>query len=239
MAKSPDQTVIAMDVLLLRTAAAWRSLMEGSEQDALTATRAVQGNVHSNMPTRTVRCIGQIERLCDAITERANGPASDAATCRRRLDWRREAVRLIELVPRFGGRKLRDLHVSLANALAWDLLTLPDRSVHEPAEALRLMNRAVERDGRHTADYLDTLALALCRTNSRGGAVQTQEEALARLGRNNDSEHPAYQQRLTTYRALAAAPGMALPDILFSDPTAVVTTTEPAAPKAKPGADDF
>ena len=165
--------------------------------------------------------------------------------CRRRLDWRREAVRIIELVPRFSGRKLRDLHVSLANALAWDLLTLPDRSVHEPAEALRLMNRAVERDGRQTADYLDTLALALCRTNSRAGAVQTQEEALAKLGRNKEGERPAYQHRLTTYRALVTAPGLALPDEVFRDPAAVLTTTEPAAPagpaepKKRLGASDF
>ena len=239
MGKRPDQTAIAMDVLLLRTAAAWRSLLAGSEQDALTATRAVQGTFHANVPSRALRCTNLIERLCDAITARANEPASDAATCRRRLNWRREAVRLIELVPRFSGRKLRDLHVSLANALAWDLLTLPDRSVHDPAEALRLMNRAVERDGRQTASYLDNLALVLCRTNSRGGAVQTQEEALAKLGRNNDSERSAYQQRLTMYRALAATHNLPLPDDLFRDPSAILTTSDPVAPKTKLGADDF
>jgi hypothetical protein len=241
-AKKPTPAAVAMDVFFLRTATAWRCVLESSENDALTTTQAVQGTFQPTMATRSLRCMNMIERLCDAINARANIPATGTSACQRRLAWRREGVRIVELIPRFSGRKLRDLHVSLANELAWDLLTLPVRTVHDPAEALRVITRAVERDGRQSPAYLDTLALAWCRTNDRVAALRTQEEAITKLGQDADRDRPTYNKRLTVYRELIANPAMALPDELFSDPTGAAgespeATETPATPR--PGANDF
>lgn len=241
-ATTPPPPAVAMDVLFLRAAAAWRTVLDDEEKDALTTIGLVRGTFHPNLPIRSLRCKNMIERLGDAINSRADRPATDAASCERRLAWRRAGVRIIELVPYAAGRKLRDHHVVLANALAWDLLTLPVRTVHDPDEALRLITRAVERDGRRSAAYLDTLALALCRTNDRAAALRTQEEALTKLGRNAERDRTAYQRRLGVYRDLTTNPQLALPDELFNDvveatPEKPAAIAPPDTPKAE--ANDF
>jgi len=87
------------------------------------------------------------------------------------------------------------------NALAWILASDSDPSIRNPAEAVRLAERACELTGRKSAALLDTLAAALAALGDTSRAVQTAEEALAAAQNNGSSELRAgILHRLENYR---------------------------------------
>ena len=87
------------------------------------------------------------------------------------------------------------------NALAWILASDSDPSIRNPAEAVRLAERACELTGRKSAALLDTLAAALAALGDTSRAVQTAEEALAASQNNGSSELRAgILHRLENYR---------------------------------------
>ena len=64
------------------------------------------------------------------------------------------------------------------NAVAWILASDSDPSIRNPAEAVRLAERACELTGRKSAALLDTLAAAYHANGDNGMAVRTAKEAL-------------------------------------------------------------
>jgi tetratricopeptide (TPR) repeat protein len=98
-----------------------------------------------------------------------------------------------------------------APALAWNqyacslmLVTPPD--LHDPAEALRAAERAIELTGVDDANYanfLDTLAMACHRTGDTRRAVELQRKAveIATGPKGSPGKRRPYEERLAEYEA--------------------------------------
>jgi tetratricopeptide (TPR) repeat protein len=107
----------------------------------------------------------------------------------------REATRLDPYLPK-----------SLAGA-AWILATHPDPSVRNPAEAVRLAERAAELSRRQDSVVLSALATAYDAAGQRNRAIGTTEQALQRateLGAMAEAQR--IRAQLERYRADAASP---------------------------------
>jgi tetratricopeptide (TPR) repeat protein len=103
----------------------------------------------------------------------------------------REAIRLKEDFP------------EAMNGLAWILATHPEESVRDPAEAVRLAERAVELTARQDAAMLDTLAAACASAGQFERAVSVAREALQRPANDRETRWLAQQirRRLALYEA--------------------------------------
>jgi tetratricopeptide (TPR) repeat protein len=88
---------------------------------------------------------------------------------------------------------------------AWILATHPDPSTRNPAEAVRLAERAAELSRRENPTVLSTLATAYDAAGQRDRAMRAAERALQRateLGATNDEQR--IRAQLERYRADAA-----------------------------------
>ena len=74
--------------------------------------------------------------------------------------------------------KLQPEYLPAFNELAWYLATASDPMLRNPAEAVRLAQKACELDGHKNAAFLDTLAVAYASADRFNEAVLTAEKAL-------------------------------------------------------------
>ena len=75
--------------------------------------------------------------------------------------------------------KLKTNDVSALNDLAWILATEDDPKVHDPAQAVRLAQRACELTKNQMPGYLDTLAAAYSESGNFSAATEAIEKAVA------------------------------------------------------------
>jgi hypothetical protein len=77
-------------------------------------------------------------------------------------------------------RRAEPVHSSAptCNDYAWKLLTALPKDVHDPATALHMARRAVEKSGGEEPLHWDTLALAFFENGDLDGALLVQERAL-------------------------------------------------------------
>jgi Flp pilus assembly protein TadD len=88
------------------------------------------------------------------------------------------------------------------NNLAWVMATQSDPKFRDPAEAVRLAEKACQLTGRTEASYLDTLAVAYARSGRFAEAVTTAEEAANLAKRTNQPALLAeIRERLQLYKA--------------------------------------
>ena len=120
-------------------------------------------------------------------------------------------------------RELLDYQVSRAkrpkatarelNATAWMLLTTKLEALRDPAAALPIAQRAVEKSGGKDLGILDTLALAYFLTGDTAKAIDTEEKALSLLPPGDSATRKELEKSLARFRAA----------------TSQATTTKPAA----------
>ena len=91
-------------------------------------------------------------------------------------------------------------HIDSHNNLAWLLATTADDNVRDPAEAVRLAERACQLTQYSRPDVLDTLAAAYAADGDFAKAVETAEKALSLV---SDSEKLTnwIQERIELYKA--------------------------------------
>lgn len=94
-----------------------------------------------------------------------------------------------------------DATVRTLNGCAWLLLTCEPADLREPATALALAQRAVERTPAPDPDILDTLALAYAMTGDRDKAILTQEAALRAVPADDADRKKLFEQRLAQFRS--------------------------------------
>jgi tetratricopeptide (TPR) repeat protein len=102
--------------------------------------------------------------------------------------------RILELAPN---------QPTIATRVAWILATVPDDSLRNGAEAVRLAEKAAKATQRKTPPVLDVLAAAYAEGNRFDEAIATAEEALNLLRENSESTSPLIGQigkRLEGYR---------------------------------------
>jgi len=86
------------------------------------------------------------------------------------------------------------------NNYAWELLTIEPADLRDPDTALELARRA--NDLTHdNASYLDTLALAYHMTGDTARALEIQQEALALLTEDQESNRSEMEATLAKYKA--------------------------------------
>lgn len=91
--------------------------------------------------------------------------------------------------------------VELRNALAWLLATVPDATLRDPQEALKLAREVNEAAQKQDPEYLDTLAAALAANGQFDAAAAAEQQAIQQAGDGADAETlEAYRQRLNRYR---------------------------------------
>lgn len=90
--------------------------------------------------------------------------------------------------------------------LASILAGAPDASLHEPAEALELAQRAVRLSREQDVHALEVLAAILARAERVPEAIAVQEKALARARAAEPGSVEGVEQTLRNYRAAAQAP---------------------------------
>ena len=99
-------------------------------------------------------------------------------------------------------RRLADLPRADANTLneyARELLTIEPPALRDPAAALPMARKAVEKSGGKNCAILDTLAWAYFMTGDVDAAVETQAKALALLPKDGSKDRAGYESRLAEY----------------------------------------
>ena len=86
------------------------------------------------------------------------------------------------------------------NAAAWELLTNEHAELQDPARALPLAQRAVDKTGGVDPAILDTLALAQHLTGDTVAAIETEKKALSLLPADAP-DHDDYEAALARYEA--------------------------------------
>ena len=87
---------------------------------------------------------------------------------------------------------------NIQNKLAWILATVEDEKLRDPAEAVRLANRACELTQYAQPYYLDTLAVAYAANGDFPRAIETAEKAL-RLAVDSETLSREIRERLELY----------------------------------------
>ena len=88
--------------------------------------------------------------------------------------------------------------VSNLNNYAWALATLPDPSLRDGQEAVRVARAALERLGKQDPSYLDTLAAALAESGEHEEAARVASDAISRA--QLDGTSPAFVAVLREHR---------------------------------------
>jgi len=91
---------------------------------------------------------------------------------------------------------------SRLNSLAWILATHSQDNIRNPAEAIRLAERACELTNQKDAGFLDTLAAAYAAAGRFDDAVATAEKAVQLTASgDNKQRHDTIKSRLQLYKA--------------------------------------
>ena len=90
-------------------------------------------------------------------------------------------------------------HVPAMNALAWILATDRDDAFRGGPEAVKLAEKACERDNWKEAAYVDTLAAAYAEVERWDDAVRTQKLAISRLAGETVKTKASFEARLRNY----------------------------------------
>ncbi len=85
------------------------------------------------------------------------------------------------------------------NAYAWALLTIEPADLRDPAAALPMAQKAVEKSGGKNPGIMDTLALAQQMSDDIDAAVETERNAIAFLPEGPSALRAAMEQSLATY----------------------------------------
>jgi tetratricopeptide (TPR) repeat protein len=93
-------------------------------------------------------------------------------------------------------------HIEAFNNLAWIFATTEDESLSNPAEAIKLAEKACALSKRKNARLLDTLAAAYASSSRFKEAVETAEKAI-KLAEDANEENLAeeIQERLNLYKS--------------------------------------
>jgi tetratricopeptide (TPR) repeat protein len=90
-------------------------------------------------------------------------------------------------------------HTSAYNSLAWLFATCPDDRYRDGTQAVELAEKAVELD--EAISRLDTLAAAYAEAGRFQDAIQTQEQAIAKLKQAGGTKYLAeFEQHLESYK---------------------------------------
>lgn len=100
---------------------------------------------------------------------------------------------------------------NVLNAYAWELLTAEPADLRDPAAALAIAQKAVEKSGGNKPAILDTLARAWFDTGSVANAVETQEKAVSLLPPGESGLRTELETTLATYRAATTQPAATQP----------------------------
>lgn len=95
--------------------------------------------------------------------------------------------------------KLRPDWIVALNDLAWTLATHPDDNLRDPAEALRLAQRACDLAEQPAAMLQDTLAAAQAACGDCAAAVRTQRQAIALAASGGAEAADGLRRRLALY----------------------------------------
>ena len=86
------------------------------------------------------------------------------------------------------------------NNLAWFLVTVEDKDLREPSEAIRLAKRACELTQYSRPDFLDTLSVAYAAAGDFPMAIEIADKAL-QLIVDNEKLTTEIQERIELYKA--------------------------------------
>ncbi len=104
-----------------------------------------------------------------------------------------------------------DADASALNEYAWALLTIEPADLRDPAAALPIAQKAVEKSRGEDPAILDTLAKAWFDTGDATKAVETQEKAVSLLPPGDSALRTELETNLATYRAATTQPAAAHP----------------------------
>ena len=104
-----------------------------------------------------------------------------------------------------------DAEASALNAYAWELLTIEPADLRDPAAALLIAQKAVEKSGGKEPAILDTLAKAWFDTDDAAKAVETLETAVSLLPPGDSALRTELEANLATYRAATTQPAAGEP----------------------------
>lgn len=90
-------------------------------------------------------------------------------------------------------------YVASMNELAWTLATDRDDALRDGAEAVRLAEKACQKDNWKEPRYADTLAAAYAEVERWDDAVRTQKFAISRMGGEDAKTTASFKARLQQY----------------------------------------
>ena len=96
--------------------------------------------------------------------------------------------------------RLRPDSVQVLKNLAWLLVTVKDKNIRDPAQAVRLAKRACELTQYSRPDILDTLALSYAAAGDFAKAIEIAEKGL-QLAVDNEKLTNEIQERIKLYKA--------------------------------------
>lgn len=85
------------------------------------------------------------------------------------------------------------------NALAWNLATDKDDTLRDGNEAVRIAEKACQKDNWKNSQYVDTLAAAYAEVERWDDAVKTQRLAITKLGADSGETKTSFESRLQQY----------------------------------------